>query len=978
MKKQNLTRSIHRGSAMFVFAISLMLALFLAAGAASAQSTSAVSNKTENPNFYDIQKQFNDSWKGQTVSKGTGYTVFKRWEWFWEQRVGSEGHFPSNDVVVREWNRYVAEHSPDGKLGVTGNWTSMGPDSTKSGYAGLGRVNCIAFHPTDPNTFWVGTPSGGIWKTTDFGLSWTTNFNSQPVLGVSDILIDQNNPQIMYAATGDGDFGSLSAMTASGKGDTKSLGVLKSIDGGQSWNTTGLSWEYSSAYLIRRLVMNPLDHQMVFAATTNGIYKTTDGGTNFAQKKDGYFVDIAFKPGDPTILYAATACIKDTNYYIVRSAQIWRSIDGGDTWDSVTVFSNISRIQLAVSPQKPARVEAIAANSSNGMQGLYISEENGLNFVKFLSLESDCSNNMLHAYTEPAQWPNPCRGQGNYDLCYLINPADYNERWLGGVNTWKSNDPAGLVWAPKTMWTANSSQNPGNLPVTHADKHWFAFHPLRPGTFFDGNDGGIYYTTDGGTNWKDISQRLVIGQIYKIGSSYSDPDLVMGGFQDNGSQQYNSGKWLEPSVIGGDGMECLIDYINPSIEYASYSNGLIKRTTDLNWLRDSVVVISKNITDYVKGAWVTPYLLHPVNPAILYAGYEDVYKTTDRGNSWVKASNLPVPVPSDNTLRTLSISKSNPSVMFAARKFVLFRTANDWVNHEVLALPAQGIMLTGIAIHPQHPDTIFITFSGYTAGSKVFRSYNGGRTWDNISGTLPNLPVNCIEYQENTNDGLYIGTDVGVYYRNAGMSDWVLFSGGLPNVVVTELEIQYMKGVIRAATYGRGLWQSDLYVASGTYQVNAVSLPANAGTVSGAGTYQSGAKVSMNAQPKAGMSFDGWYENGTKVSADKIYEFNISSSRNLVGRFIYGSGVDDKLASGIRLYPNPTKGIVNISMERGLRDDLAKVIVTSMDGRAVYDAMPVIAGGLFTVDLSSQHAGTYLLTLYFRSGAKVTYSVVVK
>ena len=238
--------------------------------------------------------------------------------------------------------------------------------------------------------------------------------------------------------------------------------------------------------------------------------------------------------------------------------------------------------------------------------------------------------------------------------------------------------------------------------------------------------------------------------------------------------------------------------------------------------------------------------------------------------------------------------------------------------------------------------------------------------------------MNCIEYQENTNDGLYIGTDVGVYYRNAGMSDWVLFSGGLPNAVVTELEIQYMKGVIRAATYGRGLWQSDLYVASGTFQVNAVSLPANAGTVSGGGTYQSGAKVSMNAQPKAGMSFDGWYENGTKVSADKIYEFNISSSRNLVGRFIYGSGVGDKLAGGIRLYPNPTKGIVNISMERGLRDDLAKVVVTGMDGRVVYDALPVLNGGQFTVDLSSRTAGTYLMTLYFRSGAKLTYSVVVK
>ena len=979
MKKHNSTPAIRRGSAAFVFGISLILILFLAAGAALAQSSSAVNTKAGTTNFYEIQQQFNDYWKGRTVTKGSGYNLFRRWEWFWEQRVDREGNFPPNDIVVREWNKYSSDHSADNTMGATANWTSMGPDSTKGGYAGLGRVNCIAFHPTNASTFWIGTPSGGIWKTVDFGKNWTTNYNSQPVLGVSDIVIDPNDPQIMYAATGDGDFGSLSALTASGKGDNKSVGVLKSTDGGQTWNPTGLSWEQSFMGLIRVLVMNKVNSSMLLAATTNGIYKTINGGTTFIQKKDGYFIDIAFNPGNPLILYAATCGIRNSNYQIVRSAQIYRSIDGGESWDSVTQFANVGRIKLAVTPQRPEMVEALCTNAINGLDGLKVSTENGLNFTEFLSVNSDCSNNMLNTYTDPSLGSNPCNGQGHYDLCYLINPVNTNERWLGGVNTWKSNDPQGKIWVPKTMWTANSSQNPLNLPVTHADKHWFAFHPLQPGTLFDANDGGIYYTSDGGNNWTDISMRLTIGQLYRIGCSYSNPDLIMGGFQDNGSQQYNSGKWLAPNVIGGDGMECLVDYINPNIKYASYCNGVIKRTTDANWLYDSVSVISRNIPSDNVGAWVTPYIIHPSNPAILYVGYREIFKTINRGDDWTKASTLPAPVAGDETLRTMCISKSRPGLMYAATKFTLFKTTNDWTSQESIALPASNIMLTGIAIHPKRSDTVYITFSGYTAGSKVFRSFNGGRNWENISGTLPNLPVNCIEYQENANDGLYIGTDAGVYFRNSGMTDWMLFSGGLPNVVVTELEIQYMIGKIRAATYGRGVWQSDLYIANGTYQVNAVSIPANAGIVGGGGTFQPGAKANMLAQPGSGWSFDGWYENAAKVSPDKNYTFDVNSSRNLTGKFIVNTGISDtELKSQIRLFPNPTKGIVNISMESRLQNDLAKVVVTGMDGRTVYEALPSRNGEVYSVDLSSCQNGSYLLTIYFKAGGKVTYQVMVK
>ena len=243
-----------------------------------------VNNQTKGKenNFFAVQKAFNEYWKDKTPQKGVGYKQFRRWEWYYEQRVNADGSFPPNDVVVKEWNKYSETHGGNPKApGTTGNWTPKGPNSSDGGYAGLGRINCIAFHPTDFNTFWVGTPAGGLWKTTNFGSTWSTVTDNIPVLGVSDIAINPSNPNIIYIATGDGDGGSLSSCTGSTNGDTKSIGILKSIDGGNSWNTTGMNWSVTDAKLIRRLIINPNDPNILYAAASDGIWKTTNGGTTW-------------------------------------------------------------------------------------------------------------------------------------------------------------------------------------------------------------------------------------------------------------------------------------------------------------------------------------------------------------------------------------------------------------------------------------------------------------------------------------------------------------------------------------------------------------------------------------------------------------------------------------------------------------------------------------------------------------------------
>ena len=255
------------------------------------------------PNFYEIKNRFYEENKdaeheaeNNEINDGT-YEKFKRWEWFWESRVDKDGNFPPADILAKEWKSYKESHNlSSDRSSNTPPWTFKGPTTSVGGYFGIGRVNCIAFHPTYENTFWVGTPAGGIWKTTNSGNSWTTTTDDLPVLGIAAIVVHPLNPNILFAATGDGELWY-----------TKSVGILKSTDGGLTWNSTGLSWPIENGRQIRRLIMNPSTPDEMFAATSLGIFKTTDGWVTHTNPiTTGDFFDVEFKPGDPTHVYAAT------------------------------------------------------------------------------------------------------------------------------------------------------------------------------------------------------------------------------------------------------------------------------------------------------------------------------------------------------------------------------------------------------------------------------------------------------------------------------------------------------------------------------------------------------------------------------------------------------------------------------------------------------------------------------------------------
>ncbi len=761
--------------------------------------------KMQDPNvdFKQLQKDFNEYWEGRTDYKGNGYKIFKRWEYINEFRISSDVKKQKSDYVYKTYEKYKKEH-PNLKS-ASGSWTIQGPTSyvgNETGQpSGMGRINAIAFHPSDANTIFVGSPSGGFWKTTNHGASWTDLSANMPTLGVSSILIDPGftSNNTIYLGSGDRD-----------SGDAPGMGVFKSTDGGATWIQMNSGMGDAT---VGAMVMHPTNSDIIIAATSTGIYKTTNGGTSWNLKASGNFKDIKFKPDDPTTVYAVK---------ILTPSEFYRSTDTGDNWTKIT--SGIptteigSRMVIGVSAANPAVVYLVQIKSSdNTFAGLLRSTDSGTSF----SVRT----------TTPNIFDYQCDGsqlasQATYDLCITVDPTDEDIVYVGSINNWKWNDNTS-TWTIVSHWVG-SSHGVTCAASVHADQHCYEWNN---GKLYVGNDGGIYYTGDGGSTWPEITNNLAITQIYKIGQSATDADYTLFGCQDNGSSATTDGSTFT-TVRGGDGAECLIDYSNTNYCYVSTGGGKIYRSTTGLTGSYGTLIASKNnngIGDE-SATFQSPYMLHKTNASIMFAGYENVYRTlsdvTTGTVTWEAIS-----TGETSTCRVLEQSPANVDILYAVRSGSLKRTDNanaaaGSVIWYACDLPG-GITPVDIKADPNDEDNVFAV-----AGYKVYKSTDRGAIWTDISGSLPNLFINCLVLDKNANEGIYVGNQTGVWYKNADMPDWVEFGTGLPTVDIRELEIYYDDATasnsrIKAATYGRGLWESDLAEISIINPANLTAFPAS-------------------------------------------------------------------------------------------------------------------------------------------------------
>jgi len=537
------------------------------------------------PNLNEIIKNIGHKADYSAEGKKKINKQFERWRWFWEQRTYPDGKLPAINHYY-DFNR-SAKQNADKQLNA--KWSFLGPSESTGGLNGMGRVNVVKTDPRNENIFWAGAASGGLWKSTDGGKSWTTNTDNFASLGISDLVIQANNNKIMYIATGDADAAS-----------TFSIGVLKSTDAGKSWKPTGLTFQTSELKRIYKLIMHPSNSKILYAAGNNGIDKTTDAGKTWKNILQGIFYDIEFKPDDPKTIY-------------VVGTEFYKTTDGGNYWERMTTGwpdNNVTRVAIAVTPIAPDNVYALFSNNSYGFGGFFVSTNAGYTWQN----KSNTPNILGRTVTGSDDG-----GQGWYDLCLAVSPVDANLIYAGGINIWRSEN-GGLSWKLEANWypTVDAS-------TVHADHHDLWFIPNST-TLFSANDGGVYRKRLN-ADWEWLGSGMAITQFYRLGCSVSDSNKIIGGCQDNGTKLKLGADFK--NIRAGDGMDCLIDYSDANIMYASLPFGTILRS--INNGRHF-----GNITPPgAYGSWVTPFLQHPSNPQILFAAMNNVYKTTDAGENWM-------------------------------------------------------------------------------------------------------------------------------------------------------------------------------------------------------------------------------------------------------------------------------------------------------------------------------------------------------
>lgn len=757
----------------------VMLGLILVSKNYFAQKWIEMANQP-NANLYEIQKEFEKSFEGKDLSvKSTGYKVFKRWEYFVRPRVYPTGDLSVMNQATKNYADFLIQNNLTGansnKLNSSNNsvmsatWVPVGPMGAPSGSVfGLprkaGRDNFVTFHPTNPSIIFVGAAGGGLWQTTNGGTSWTTSTDNLPVTACSDLAIDPTNPNIMYLATGGGD-DVLSAFPQ------PSDGVYKSTDGGATWAPAGLAFTLTQSRVINKLVIDPTNSQIIFAATNVGIYRSTNAGTTWTSVSSINCWDLKFHPVNPTIVYAT-----GTAFY--------RSTNSGASFTVVTSgvpTSGSNRMAIAVTPTNPSNVYVLASKSSDSQfLGVYRSTNDGVNFTTASTTPNIIGNSCSGTSTG--------QGQGWYDLAIAASPTNPNEIVVGGVNVWRSFDGG-------TNWTMIGCWNSAN-PYIHADIHELQY--TTTGTLYSANDGGIF--SYNGSQWADLTAQRNIAQIYKLGLSGLTPNKWITGHQDNGTNIKTGVNYV--ASLSGDGMDCFIDRTNDSYMFGEQFNGSLNRSTNggLSW-----APITTGITG--TGDWVTPWKQDPVSPNTLYAGFGQLFKSTNYGSNWTQAGTTG----GGGTIVEFAIAPSNNQVIYVLYAGAIRKTVNGGTTWTNVTNGVTGGSLTFITIDPNDPNTAWVTVSGYTAGSKVFQTMDGGATWMNISSNLPNLPANCSVYEPGSNDRIYIGMDVGIYYKDNSSTNWTLYNAGLPNVAVMDMEMSpAAPGKIYAATYGRGVYEADV------------------------------------------------------------------------------------------------------------------------------------------------------------------------
>ena len=657
-------------------------------------------------------------------------------------------------------------------------WHSVGP--TNIG----GRVLAIAVNPSATNIVWVGSASGGLWKSLNGGTGadpWTYVNTGYPTLSVSAIAIDPMNTEVMYIGTGEISLYHRPLVGTPGARASYGMGILKSTDGGSNWIQTSLTWQFSAITAVEKIIINPLNTMTVYAATSEGVYKSTDAGASWAVSNPALMaMDVVMNPTDTTLIYSSHGNLNSS-----PNPGIYISQDAGDTWTfwgGGLPASDFGRTPLAISASDPSILFAGVSNaSSSAIIGLYKSTDYGTTWTKVDST-------------------NYVNTQGWYDNALAVNPRNPDTVFASGFDLYRATDG-------KTLVNVSSA-------FAHPDHHAITFDPSNPTIMYIGTDGGIYKSTDGGDSFVDCNYGFVTTQFYNgFANTPLDTITALGGLQDNGVVKYDGDPyWL--SVDGGDGGWCAIDPTNSNVMYDEYVNLALKKST--NGGGSFYSITSGLPTGSSDANFIAPFVIAPSSPSILYAGNKNVYRTTNGGASWY-APNGSTSL-NGTPVASIGVSWTNPDIVIAGTGtgalgsgslFQIFATTNGGISWTNVTGSLPSRYPTDISFDPTNNSVAYLTYSGYGT-PHVFKTTNIGQSWTDISSSLPDIPHQCVVVDPEDPLVLYTGTDLGVYRSPDGGLHWEDFSEGMPTAMILDLVVSKQNASLWAATFGNGIYQRPL------------------------------------------------------------------------------------------------------------------------------------------------------------------------
>lgn len=731
--------------------------------------------------------------KEPSIVGGFDEDIEQRDDWFYFQRAYPFGEIPAG-ARQRAWLSRPPNWRAEAEILAAEeslNWKSIGPRPTLSAVPDnwgvtSGRINCIAVSPSNANLVLIGGSTGGIWSSTDAGVTFVPVSDNEPSLAVGSIAFSKQNPNIVYAGMGDYN------------GSYIGSGVLKSTDAGQTWSRVN-NTTLSSACLTSKIEIDPENSDRVYLAQyaqrlgntlfSSGFQLSTDGGVNWSQKIAGLPRDIAIDPADANTIYLGMSRNDSPGG---GPAGLFRSTDRGETWANIypTPYPLGSTSDVRVAIASPQIIYVYAGGFLNGVRDLrvVVSTDGG------------------------ASWDNRGRsgldaGQFGYNTYIAVKPGTTDTIYVGTRDVFMSTNRGGSYTNLTANLSATFQFNPSNS-TSHIDQHALAFSPADPNVVYIANDGGISKSTDGGRRFSSLNSSLSLTQFYNLSIHPADPSVCFGGAQDNGLQQSSGLQWRE--ITTGDFGSVIFNPQDLSMFVSNYVNGTIIRFTEGG--ADARTIATES-TFGESSARPRIAFIAPLTGAggNLYFGTWRLFISRNFGDAWEAPAGMldltkGVTGAGSDVLSVVSVAHTDTNVIYTGssqgRAMISTNGGSTW-SDITAGLPNRFI--SDIFIDPSNSSNAYLTLSGFVS-SHVFKTTNAGATWSDISGNLPDVPANAITIDPADPNTLYVGTDIGVFRSSIDGGNWATFGDGLPPVVVTAFATDPI-GVINAATYGRGAYQ---------------------------------------------------------------------------------------------------------------------------------------------------------------------------